>query len=78
MRPKKDAAEKRGYLVNIRLTNAEAAQFRAQATARKMELGPYLRFLAMEDGERLVTEGKIRRTDEGHWEVFMMGVWEQS
>jgi hypothetical protein len=64
-------------LVNIRLTNAEAEQFRAQAAARKMELGPYLRFLAMEDGERLVSEGKIRRTDEGNWEVLVMGVWER-
>jgi hypothetical protein len=77
LRPKKVAEERRINLVNIRLTNAEAEQFKAQAAARKMELGPYLRFLAMEDGERLIADDKIRRNDEGNWEVLKMGVWEK-
>ena len=77
MRPKKNAEERRDYVANVRLTPAESTQFRAQAAARKMELGPYLRSLAMNDGEALVAEGKIRRTAEGNWEVLLMGIWQK-
>lgn len=76
MRPKKDASERRKNLINIRLTDAESAQIRVQAAARRMEVGPYLRDLAMQDGEQLVSEGKIRATGDGNWELFIMGKWE--
>ena len=75
MRPKKTTEERRQILVNVRLTISESEQFRAQAAARTMELGPYLRYLAMADGESLVADGKIRSTDEGSWEVLKMGTW---
>ena len=75
MRPKKNPDERRKILVNVRLTDAESEQFRAQAAARTMELGPYLRYLAMADGESLVADGKIRRTAEAEWEVLKMGTW---
>lgn len=75
MRPKKAAGERRDVVVNIRLTVAEGAQFRAQASARKMELAPYLRSLALTDGESLATEGKVRQDADGNWEIYVMGSW---
>ncbi len=75
MRPKKDPSECRNIPFHLRLTKDERRQFNAQARIHRMELGAYFRFLAVEDGERLAKDGKIRCVSDGEWEVLLMGKW---
>lgn len=78
MRPPKPPSERRSLPFNIRLTREEKIQFNAQAKIRHMELSSYLRTLAVEEGERLVNDGKLRRKLENEtWEVFIMGAWQE-
>ena len=74
MRPPKCPSERREVPFHVRLTQEEKRQFYAQAKIRRMELGPYLRSLAVSEGERLMSDNRIRCI-EGKWEVFVMGEW---
>lgn len=65
-------------MINVRFTAGEAEQLKTQAAARRMNMGSYLRSLALADGEALVAEGKIRRGSDGCWEIFAMGSWQRS
>lgn len=75
MRPKKHPSELRDVPFHVRLRPDERSQFYAQAKIRGMELGPYLRSLAVDEGERLMTDGRIRCDADGKWEVLLMGKW---
>ena len=75
MRPKKHPSELRDIAFHLRLTLDEKRQFYAQAKTHRMELGSYLRSLAVNEGERLLADGRIRHGSEGKWEVFLMGEW---
>jgi hypothetical protein len=75
MRPKKNPNELRDVLLNVRLTSDEADVFRAQATYHRKGLSEYLRDLARQDGNELHSNDKIRKDDEGVWEVLVMGEW---
>lgn len=76
MRPKKEEEHLKGAVLQVRVTAAEAEQFRAQALARKMAMSTYLRYLLLEDADKLSLEGKLRQAaDGGPWEVFVMGEW---
>lgn len=77
MRPKKDPNELRDVLINVRLTAPEAEVFRAQAAFYAKGLSEYLRDLARQDGEALLSEKKMRRDVNGIWEVLSMGDWRQ-
>jgi hypothetical protein len=76
MRPRKVEEKLKGVVLQVRVTAAEAEQFRAQATARKMAVSSYLRFLLLEDADKLSAEGKLRKTQDGAWEVFLLGNWQ--
>lgn len=75
MRPKKHPTDRRDIAFHIRLTSDEKRQFYAQAKTQRMELGAYLRSLASAEGERLMTDGRIRCDSDGRWEVLLMGEW---
>jgi hypothetical protein len=75
MRPKNAEEKLKGVVLQVRVTAAEAEQFRAQATARKMAISTYLRFLLLEDADTLSVDGKLRQASDGTWEVFAMGEW---
>lgn len=75
MRPKKEEEHLKGVVLQVRVTGSEAEQFRAQAMGRKMALSTYLRYLLLEDADRLSLEGKLRQAPDGTWEVFAMGEW---
>jgi hypothetical protein len=75
MRPKKEEEQLKGVVMQVRVTVAEAEQFRAQAQARKMAISTYLRFLLLEDADKLSIEGKLRQASDGTWQVFVMGEW---
>ena len=75
MRPKKEASDYKGILLQVRVNPDEAAQFRAQAQARKMAVSGYLRLLLLEDADRLSEEKKLRQGPDGGWEIFIMGEW---
>jgi hypothetical protein len=45
--------------------------------ARKMAMSSYLRYLLLEDADRLSMEGKLRENQEGQWEIFVMGKWQR-
>ncbi len=77
MRPRKEEEQRKGIVVQLRVTNAEAEQFRLQALARKMAMSSYLRYLLLEDADRLSIEGKLRENQEGEWEIFIMGKWQR-
>jgi hypothetical protein len=74
MRPKKHPSDLREVSCHILITKDEKLQFNAQAKIHSMELSSYFRSLAVKEGERLVTEGKIRHA-KGKWEVFLLGKW---
>lgn len=75
MRPKKEDEKLKAVVLQVRVTAAEAEQFRAQAMARKMAASTYLRYLLLEDADSLSVEGKLRQASDGTWEVFAMGEW---
>ena len=75
MRPKKRDENVKAVILQVRATDAEAEQYRAQAAARKMTTSSYLRFLLLEDADRLSAEKKIRSTQDGGWEFLAMGEW---
>jgi hypothetical protein len=75
MRPKKENEKLKGIIMQVRVTAAEADQFRAQAMARKMAASAYLRYLLLADADALSMEGKLRRGPDGEWEIFSMGEW---
>lgn len=75
MRPKKDEEKRKGVVLQVRVTGTEAEQFRAQATARKMAISSYLRYLLLDDADKLCAEGKLRQTQDGKWEIFILGEW---
>jgi hypothetical protein len=78
MRPKKNDENLKGIILQVRASTAEAEQFRAQAAARKLATSTYLRFLLLEDADRLSAEGKLRQAEDGGWEFFAMGVWKRT
>lgn len=75
MRPKKEGEKLKGVIMQVRVTAAEADQFRSQATARKMATSTYLRYLLLADADALSEEGKLRKSPYGEWEIFTMGEW---
>ena len=75
MRPKKEEEKLKGVVMQVRVTSGEAEQFRAQAMARKMAISTYLRFLLLEDADKLSMDGKLRQASDGTWEVFVLGEW---
>ncbi len=77
MRPKKEEEQRKGIVVQVRVTEAEGEQFRLQAMARKMAMSSYLRYLLLEDADRLSMEGKLQENQEGQWEIFVMGKWQR-
>jgi hypothetical protein len=78
MRPKKQEEKIKGVVLQVRVTAPEAEQFRAQALARKMAVSTYLRYVLLEDADKLSLEGKLRQAPDGSWEVFIMGEWRAS
>lgn len=76
MRPRKVEEKLKGVVLQVRVTASEAEQFRTQATARKMAISTYLRYLLLEDADRLSAEGKLRRAPDGQWEIFLLGNWQ--
>ena len=77
MRPKKKGKDLKVVILQVRVTDAEAEQFRAQAAVRKRATSAYLHYLLLEDTERLLEEGKLRQAKDGGWEYFAMGVWKK-
>ena len=75
MRPKKVEEKLKGIVLQVRVTAAEAEQFRTQAMARKMAISTYLRYLLLADADALSIEGKLRKNPDGDWEIFAMGEW---
>ena len=78
MRPMKKKENVKAIILQVRANPAEAKQFRAQAAARKMATSSYLRFLLLEDADKLSVDGKLRQAEGGEWEYFALGEWKRA